>query len=233
MRLFQSQIEGLCQYDKGVTGIVAHIVKAAATQRKVGTVATLVATTVDGTAFTRTAQDVVCRYHPVSITIITARPHRMSRRSHHFVLTMEELEQELCDHVLGHVFALTYGGDSVLNAGQCQVFFFQVMGWPDPATLYSMPPLRLQVYARPLDCQAPQCERPLWRQVPENEVVARPSGPCHRPQPGWFPCTVYRALDGDTGQAQHMLYYDKRVYRPRSEWMLPNYLFKLTQSGVR
>lgn len=147
------------------------------------------------------------------------------RRQHNFVLTMEELEQELCDHVLGHVFALTY------DHGCCNdtPFFFQVMGWhalrPRPVI-----PTRVSVWARPLhSCQA-QPLRPAWRTLCEADP--RPSEPSRLPAAGWLPCSIFHTLDPDTGQARHTLCHDSHMYRPRSEWMLPNYVFKLTPSGI-
>lgn len=157
------------------------------------------------------------------LIIICGNPHIMQS---HYVLTMEQLQQEMCDHVLGHVFGVTHG----VNMPDFSLSFFQVMGWPD-FMHGTVPPHRVAVYARPVPClNDPQ--RPFWLRIPDESVLPRPSEPKQMNEPGWFPCVIQRNLDPETGQANHVLYYDRRMYRPRTQWMLPGYVFQLTTDGL-
>ena len=134
-----------------------------------------------------------------------------------------ELYQELCDHVLGHVFGIAEG---CADGGP---LFCQVMGWPEVTTrgLIST----LCVYARAVPHDTVKYNRTIYYRIPDGAVQPRPWTPAHSMQCNdWMVCVLKRRIDHGMDLTAYELCFKRGTYIPRSEWLVPGHLFGVTGS---
>lgn len=133
--------------------------------------------------------------------------------------TADELHQELCDHVLGHVFGLVPGEKAT------QPLFCQVVGWPRGTALCVTP--MLYVYVRPVQHRV-LAVRPLWCSVVEETVQPRPLEPSYELGPDGLLCMLKRIVKRELGLTRYELCYDQCLYEPCPQWLVPGHVFSLS-----